>query len=95
MFRGSIALSARKVDTLGTEKPRGSPVEKIAFLHSWMLFGLLESFAPLRDSLKTCNVVSVRNDCQLLALPFPAKYMSKWEILGRDRDADTRDRQIW
>ena len=61
--RDSLIQNARKVDTLELKKPPCSPVQKIPFLQSWLLFGVLESFALLRISLKSCNFVSVRNDC--------------------------------
>ena len=83
--REIIAQNAQRVDTLELKKPPGSPVQEIAFLRSWLFFGVLESFAPLRTS---CSFVSVRNDRQLLTLPFPAKYISKLKFLGRGRDAD-------
>ena len=92
-FKKGIGKYARENYTLEVEKVPDSPAEKIAFMQSWLFFGVLvETFAPLGISLNTCDFVSVRNGCKLLTLLSLEKYISKWEALERDRDADTRDR---
>ena len=92
-FKKGIGKYARENYTLEVERTPGSPAQKVAFIQSWLFFGVLvETFAPLGISLNTCDFVTMRNGCKYLTLVSLEKYVSNWASLERDRDADTRDR---
>ena len=95
-FEKGIGKYSRKNFVLNTEKEKivKTSAEKIAFIQSWLFFGVLtDVFVTLGISFNISDFVSQRNDCKVLSLRPLERYVSTWEALEQDSDSATRDQR--
>ena len=92
-YRKGIGKYSRENYTLITDTISQTSAERIAFIQSWLFFGvLIETFARLEISLDLHDFVTMTDGRAYLTLQSLEKYMLQWEALERNNEASARDR---